>query len=212
MVAGFRWESSRGPVQAIVFISALLSANPPDTYACAGLTPTVRSSDRKARVGHIRTKAPRSLRCALTEAAQHTPPAADPCVPNTNRSPNAVGRKIGKVAIARQLLTLCYYGLRDGEIRRLNHQPADDHHEQLARATWPAPAHATLALTRARGASPSWLALCLASSPHRKERPPVLIEPPGTPRHPGPPRATGWMTVVPSGNAVSEPAPATRPP
>ena len=29
------------------------------------------------------------------------------------------GRKIAKVAIARQILTLCYYGLRDGEIRCL---------------------------------------------------------------------------------------------
>jgi hypothetical protein len=30
------------------------------------------------------------------------------------------GRKIAKVAIARKLLTLCYYGLRDGEIRCLS--------------------------------------------------------------------------------------------
>ena len=29
------------------------------------------------------------------------------------------GRKIAKVAIAREILTLCYYGLRDGEIRCL---------------------------------------------------------------------------------------------
>ena len=29
------------------------------------------------------------------------------------------GRNVAKVAIARQLLTLCYYGLRDGEIRCL---------------------------------------------------------------------------------------------
>lgn len=29
------------------------------------------------------------------------------------------GRKIAKVAIARKILTLCYYGLRDGEIRCL---------------------------------------------------------------------------------------------
>jgi len=49
----------------------------------------------------------------------------------TRRGPN-----IAKVAIARQILTLCYYGLRDGEIRCLNHQPdIDDHdNEQLAQA------------------------------------------------------------------------------
>jgi hypothetical protein len=30
------------------------------------------------------------------------------------------GRKTAKVAIARKLLTLCYYGLRDGEIRSIS--------------------------------------------------------------------------------------------
>ena len=29
------------------------------------------------------------------------------------------GSKVAKVAVAREILTLCYYGLRDGEIRRL---------------------------------------------------------------------------------------------
>jgi hypothetical protein len=29
------------------------------------------------------------------------------------------GKQIAKVAVARQILTLCYYGLRDGEIRCL---------------------------------------------------------------------------------------------
>jgi hypothetical protein len=29
------------------------------------------------------------------------------------------GAKVARVAIARQILTLSYYGLRDGEIRRL---------------------------------------------------------------------------------------------
>jgi len=45
------------------------------------------------------------------------------------------GRSIAKVAIARQILTLCYYGLRDGEIRCLKNEPAiDDHDEELAQA------------------------------------------------------------------------------
>jgi hypothetical protein len=45
------------------------------------------------------------------------------------------GRNIAKVAVARQILTLCYYGLRDGEIRCLKHQPIDDHdNQQLAEA------------------------------------------------------------------------------
>ena len=43
------------------------------------------------------------------------------------------GRSIAKVAVARQILTLCYYGLRDGEIRCLTHQPTNDN-EELAEA------------------------------------------------------------------------------
>ena len=42
------------------------------------------------------------------------------------------GRKIAKVAVARQILTLCYYGLRDGEIRCLKHQPDIDDHDNRA--------------------------------------------------------------------------------
>ena len=44
------------------------------------------------------------------------------------------GRKIAKVAVARQILTLCYYGLRDGEIRCLDTSRTDDHDDELAEA------------------------------------------------------------------------------
>ena len=45
------------------------------------------------------------------------------------------GRSIAKDAVARQSLTLWYYGLRDGEIRCLKHQPVtDDHDGELAGA------------------------------------------------------------------------------
>jgi hypothetical protein len=40
------------------------------------------------------------------------------------RSSHLVGRNIGRVAAARHLLTLVYYGLRDGEIRCLAHDAA----------------------------------------------------------------------------------------
>ena len=43
-------------------------------------------------------------------------------------------RKIAKVAVARQILTLCYYGLRDGEIRCLTQPAHDDHDDELADA------------------------------------------------------------------------------
>jgi len=103
--------------------------------AWAGLTPTVRSSDGKARLGHISHQGSTILRWALTEAAQHTPTGGGPLRATFERIAKRRGRKIAKVAIARQILTLCYYGLRDGEIRCLKHQPIDDHDDdQLAEA------------------------------------------------------------------------------
>ncbi len=92
----------------------------------AGLTPTVRSSDGKARLGHISRQGSTILRWALTEAAQHTPSGGGPLRAQYERIAKRRGSKIAKVAIARQILTLCYYGLRDGEIRCLTGQPAAD--------------------------------------------------------------------------------------
>jgi transposase len=92
----------------------------------AGLTPTVRSSDGKARLGHISRQGSTILRWALTEAAQHTPTGGGPLRTKYERITKRRGSKIAKVAIAREILTLCYYGLRDGEIRCLTHQPAAD--------------------------------------------------------------------------------------
>jgi transposase len=92
----------------------------------AGLTPTVRSSDGKARLGHISRQGSTILRWALTEAAQHIPTGGGPLRAQYERIAKRRGNKIAKVAIARQILTLCYYGLRDGEIRCLTSQPGDD--------------------------------------------------------------------------------------
>jgi hypothetical protein len=44
------------------------------------------------------------------------------------------GRKIAKVAIAREILTLAYYGLRDGEIRCLARRSRASAKEKLAPA------------------------------------------------------------------------------
>jgi transposase len=91
----------------------------------AGLTPTVRSSGGKARLGHISRQGSTILRWALCEAAQHTPTGGGPLRAQYERIAKRRGPKIAKVAIARQILTLCYYGLRDGEIRCLTRQPTD---------------------------------------------------------------------------------------
>jgi transposase len=104
--------------------------------AWAGLTPTVRSSDGKARLGHITRQGSRPLRWALVEAAQHSVRGGGPLRQDFERITKRRGKKIAKVAVARKILTLCYYGLRDGEIRCLAHrcrpaatEPWRPHHE-----------------------------------------------------------------------------------
>jgi transposase len=87
--------------------------------AWSGLTPTVRSSDGKARLGHISRQGSRPLRWALVEAAQHGVRGGGPLREDFERIKRRRGKRIAKVAVARKILTLCYYGLRDGEIRCL---------------------------------------------------------------------------------------------
>jgi transposase len=81
--------------------------------AWAGLTPTVRSSDGKARLGHISRQGSTALRWALVEAAQKTTLSGGPLREAFERIAKRRGRMIAKVAIARRILTLCYYGLRE---------------------------------------------------------------------------------------------------
>ena len=87
--------------------------------AWAGLTPTVRSSDNKARLGHISRQGSPALRWALVEAAQKCTTGGGPLRETFERIAKRRGRKVAKVAVARHILTLSYYGLRDGEIRCL---------------------------------------------------------------------------------------------
>jgi transposase len=87
--------------------------------AWAGLTPTVRSSDGKARLGHITGQGSPALRWALVEAAQHSARGGGPLRQAYERISKRRGKSVAKVAVARKILTLCFYGLRDGEIRCL---------------------------------------------------------------------------------------------
>jgi transposase len=79
----------------------------------------VRSSDGKARLGRITKQGSHLLRWALVEAAQKTPTGGGPLRQQYERIAKRRGAKVARVAIAREILTLSYYGLRDGEIRRL---------------------------------------------------------------------------------------------
>jgi transposase len=85
----------------------------------AGLTPTVRSSDGKARLGHSSAQGSRAPRWALVAAAQHAGTGGGPLRETYERIAKRRGKQIAKVAVARKILTLCYYGPRDGEIRCL---------------------------------------------------------------------------------------------
>ena len=85
----------------------------------AGMTPTVRSSDQRTRLGHISHQGSPALRWALVEAAQHASRGSGPLRHTFERIAKRRGRQVAKVAVARKILTLCFYGLRDGEIRCL---------------------------------------------------------------------------------------------
>lgn len=72
--------------------------------AWAGLTPTVRSSDGKARLGHISRQGSRVLRWSLVEAAQKAVMGGGPLRDSFERIAKRRGRKIAKVAVARKIL------------------------------------------------------------------------------------------------------------
>jgi transposase len=117
--------------------------------AWAGLTPTVRSSDGKARLGNISRQGSSILRWAVVEAATHVATRGGPLRDRFERIAKRRGRKVARVAVARQILTLCYYGLRDGEIRSLKASRPDEPHESLDD---PAASESVSALDRAPGA------------------------------------------------------------
>lgn len=119
--------------------------------AWAGLTPTVRSSDGKARLGNISRQGSSILRWAVVEAATHVTTRGGPLRDQFERIAKRRGRKVARVAVARQILTLCYYGLRDGEIRCLKASRSGEPHESLGD---PAPAESATALDRAHRPGP----------------------------------------------------------
>jgi hypothetical protein len=127
-----------GPYIAMLIIAEIgeVKRFPTAKHLCqwAGLTPTVRSSDGKARLGHISRQGSTILRWALTEAAQHTPTGGGPLRAKYDRIAKRRGSKIARVAIAREILSLCYYGLRDGEIRCLSGHASDNLDHELAGA------------------------------------------------------------------------------
>jgi transposase len=128
-----------GPYTAMLIIAEVgaIERFPDARHLCAwaGLTPTVRSSDGKARLGRISRQGSPALRWALVEAAQKCTTGGGPLRESYERIAKRRGAKIAKVAVARQILTLSYYGLRDGEIRCLARRSRASAKEKLAAAT-----------------------------------------------------------------------------
>jgi len=82
--------------------------------------PQNHESDLVVHRGRITKQGPALVRWAAVEAAHSIPPSADWLVARRSRIAERRGRNIATVAVARTLLTLVYYGLRDGHIRALH--------------------------------------------------------------------------------------------
>ncbi len=90
---------------------------PAQLCSWAGLTPLHRESDTKVHRGRITKQGNTLVRWAAVEAVQRTRDGA--IAKARARIGDRRGTNIGKVAAARKLLTLVYWGLRDGHIRCL---------------------------------------------------------------------------------------------
>ena len=111
-----------GPVLAAVFVAEIGDvtrfATADRLCSWAGLTPRHRESDTHVHRGRITRQGSRLLRWAAVEAVSGA--VRDPQIASIKARVGARrGRNIGRVAAARHLLTLVYYGLRDGQLRCL---------------------------------------------------------------------------------------------
>src|SRR5919107_4038429 len=111
-----------GPVLAAVFVAEVGEvhrfAGPAHLASWAGLTPRHRESDTVVHRGPITKQGSGLVRWAAVEAA-HGAHHADWLTARRTRIAERRGRNTATVAVARKLLTLVYYGLRDGHIRAL---------------------------------------------------------------------------------------------
>jgi transposase len=114
-----------GPTIAAILVAEIGDisrfASPAALCSWVGLTPRHRESDTKVLQGPITKQGSRLVRWALIEAISRYHGG-----PQLTEKYNALAARRGtnkaRVAIARKVLTLVYFGLRDGEIRCL--QPA----------------------------------------------------------------------------------------
>ena len=122
-------RSSRSQVSARLFASVFVAEigdvtrfrSPAQLASWAGLTPKHHESDLTVHRGPITKQGSRLVRWAAVEAAQRqangTKLRADFVRITAHHGDSAGARKIARVAVARKIVTLVYYGLRDGTIR-----------------------------------------------------------------------------------------------
>jgi transposase len=112
-----------GATLAAVFVAEIGDVHrftdPAHLSSWAGLTPRHRESDTVVHRGHITKQGSKAVRWAAIEAVQRHPTTAK-IAADKQRIEARRGKNIAKVAAARKLLTLVYYGLRDGHIRALD--------------------------------------------------------------------------------------------
>jgi transposase len=117
-----------GPVLAAVLVAEIgdVTRFSSARHLCswAGLTPRHRESDTKVHRGRVTKQGSPLLRWAAIEAVQKMPADAGWLVCTRTAIAERRGRQIATVAVARKLLTLIFYGLRDGHIRALQ-QPRE---------------------------------------------------------------------------------------
>jgi transposase len=116
-----------GPVSAAILVAEIGDvtrfASARQLCSWAGLTPTHRESDTKVHRGHITKQGSNLVRWVCVEGvARYHGGAA--IAPWARQVQARRGVMIARVAAARKLLTLVYYGLRDGEIRCLSKEAA----------------------------------------------------------------------------------------
>jgi len=115
-----------GPVLAAVFVAEIGDitrfGRPEQLTSWAGLTPKHHESDTTVHRGRITKQGSKLVRWAAVEAVQRLP---EHTRLGQLREQVAArrGRNIGVVAAARELTELVFYGLRDGQVRRLGAPP-----------------------------------------------------------------------------------------
>ena len=111
-----------GRVFAAVFVAEIGDVHrfdsPQALCSWAGLTPIHRESDGKVHRGRITKQGSRLVRWAAIEAVARYH-GGEPFTEKFHAIAKRRGKTRANIAIARKVLTLVYYGLRDGEIRCL---------------------------------------------------------------------------------------------